>query len=113
MDAFGKTLLNAVKSFGDFLVTTFSAGSIPNAPSTTYPIVDEYSLQVDIGRRVNHPVQLLDNGEHPIPIHRHLRNLPVSRERILEILTGRAADQGAKPNELAAGPFSIIGQAAK
>ncbi len=91
VNAFGRTLLDHTKRFGDFLVSTESAGSIPNAPSECYPIVDEFCLDVDLGRRISHSVHLNDNTAEPIPIHRHLRNLPASRKKMLEILTAAAA----------------------
>ncbi len=83
---FNQDLLDQEKSFGDFLVTTGSAGSIPNAPSECFRLLREYHLEVDIGRRTSRLVQLTDEGERPIPIHRWLRSLPGSREQMLAIL---------------------------
>lgn len=84
--AFRRVLVDAEKSFGDFLVTTASAGAIPNAPSQCFPLVDEYSVKVDIGLRLSHLLQLEQSGEWQIPIHRHLRSLPDARKKMLEIL---------------------------
>ncbi len=81
-----RELLDQEKSFGDMLVTTESSGSIPNASSQCFPIKQEHWLQVDIGRRISRLIQLTDEGEHPIPIHRWLRSLPASREHMLSIL---------------------------
>ncbi len=86
VNAVGRTLLNGEKCFGDFLVSTGSAGSIPNAPSECYPIVDEFRLNVDIGKRISQLVRFGDSNAEPIPIHRHLRNLPASRKKMLELL---------------------------
>ncbi len=71
IEAFRRVLVDAQKSFGDFLVTTSSAGSIPNAPSQCYPLTDEYSIKVDIGLRLSHLLQLEQSGEWQVPIHRH------------------------------------------
>jgi pimeloyl-ACP methyl ester carboxylesterase len=111
IEAFGRTVLDREKSFGDFLVSAESAGSIPNAPSITYPIVDEHCLQVDVGRRVSQLVQFADNGEHPIPIHRYLRSLPAARRRMLAILIESGADKTKTPDEHDAVLLAEMGRA--
>ncbi len=77
------------RSFGDLLVSTASAGVIPNARSQTTALVETHCLQVDATRHLSRLVRLTDAGAHPTPIHRHLRSLPAARERILEILADR------------------------
>jgi hypothetical protein len=90
--AFGRDLVNGEKDFGDFLVSEDSAGSIPNAESECCPILDKHCLTVELRRRTSQLVQLSATPDQPVPIHRHLRSLPASRERMLEILQ-RGPDQ--------------------
>lgn len=78
--------LDKEKDFGDFLVTVNSAGKIPNAASRCFPVTTEFCLTVDTTRPWNRVVQIGSSGDHPLPIHRHLRRHPVIRNRILEIL---------------------------
>lgn len=82
----GRILLNKKKSFGDGLVTSKSAGTIPNAESESCPIEEEYCLEIELSRRTSRVVGIKSTGEHPTPIHRNLRSHPGSRKRILEIL---------------------------
>lgn len=96
LNAFGRRLVHGEKKFGDFLVTTNSAGSIPNAPSQCYPILDEYSLSADVGQRTSKLVNIEQEGSRQVPIHRHLRSLPESRRRMLEILGVREPGQVPK-----------------
>ncbi len=77
------------RSFGDLLVSTSSAGAIPNAPSRCDALVEEHCLEVDLGRRLSRLVKLSDTGDHPTPIHRHLRSLPAARQCILDILANQ------------------------
>lgn len=81
-----RILLNKKKRFGDGLVTSKSAGTIPNAESESWPLAEEYSLEIEVGRRTRPVVEVKRTGEHPTPIHRNLRSHPGSRKRILEIL---------------------------
>jgi hypothetical protein len=99
--ALGRTFIDGTKSFGDLLVSTFSAGSMPNAPSECYPLLDEYCLDVDIGRRISQVARLEKNADGPLPIHRHLRSLPQARTRMLEILRrrGEIGSSGAVEEE--------------
>ncbi len=85
-EAFGRTLFDHEKSFGDLLVTTFSASTIPNAASECYPLIEEHMLEVDLTRRLSQLVETSDTGVHPAPLHRWLRSLPAAREKMLEIL---------------------------
>ncbi len=82
----GRDLINHEKSFGDLLVTTGSASSIPNAPSQCYPLLQEHLLEVDLSRHLSRLVENSDTGVHPTPLHRWLRSLPAARERMLQIL---------------------------
>lgn len=91
------------KSFGDFLVSTYSAGSIPNAPSDCFALLQEHCLQVDVSRRISNLVRVTETGEHPVPIHRWLRSLPASRARMLQILAAAPeASEQAAPSPAAA-----------
>lgn len=90
--ALGRDLVNGEKDFGDFLVSVASAGSIPNAESECCPITDEHCLTVDLRRRTSQLVRLTATPHQRLPIHRHLRSLPVARERMLEIL--KTVDRG-------------------
>jgi pimeloyl-ACP methyl ester carboxylesterase len=82
----GRILVNKQKQFGDGLVTSKSAGTIPNAESAPWPLAEEYCLEIELGRRTRQVVEVKRSGEHPMPIHRNLRSHPGSRKRILEIL---------------------------
>ena len=110
LDVWGRRLINAERSFGDMLVTTASAGAVPNASSSCYPIVDTYGLDADVGRRASHLVQL-ERGEGALPIHRHLRSLPAARQRMLEILVGSEVE-GLRAGHRS-GPRSMAGQGHK
>ncbi|MGB8645194.1 MAG: alpha/beta fold hydrolase [Anaerolineae bacterium] len=88
---FDRTLLDHVKSFGDLMVTTGSASTIPNAPSRCYPLVQEHTLDVDLSRHLSRLAETSDAGVHPAPLHRWLRSLPAARDRMLEILGGISA----------------------
>ncbi len=81
-----RPLFDNTKSLGDLLVTTDSAGSIPNAPSECYPLVQEHRLAVDLTRRLSREVSVGESGVQPIPVHRWLRSLPAARDRMLELL---------------------------
>ncbi|HEX7588499.1 MAG TPA: alpha/beta fold hydrolase [Anaerolineae bacterium] len=81
-----RILLNKQKHFGDGLVTSKSAGTIPNAESEPWPIAEEYCLELKVGWRTRPVVEVTRSGEHPTPIHRNLRSHPGSRKRILRIL---------------------------
>ncbi len=93
--------------FDPDLIRVFSYGY---DTSITFPIVDEHCLQVDVGRRASSLVQFTDNGEHPIPIHRHLRSLPAARRQMLAILIGNDEDQGEMPNGHDAMPAPAMGR---
>jgi hypothetical protein len=87
--------VNGVKSFGDFLVSTGSASTIPNARSQCHPLVNEYCLDADLGHRTSHLLQVEHDGTSKIPIHRHLRSLPAARAKMLEILQHNAVKTAA------------------
>jgi pimeloyl-ACP methyl ester carboxylesterase len=81
-----RVLLDKEKDFGDFLVTVKSAGGIPNAASHCFSVTTEYSVQVKAARPWDRVLQIGSYGDHPLPIHRHLRRHPVIHQRVLEIL---------------------------
>lgn len=82
------------RSFGDMLVSTHSAGTIPNAPSRTFPLVEKLCLEVDLRRRSSRLVSFTATGEHPTPIHRWLRSLPAARQKILDTLNSPGDTNG-------------------
>ncbi|MGE5141340.1 MAG: esterase/lipase family protein [Rudaea sp.] len=82
----GRHVFDHTKSLGDLLVTTASAGSIPNAPSQCFQLVQERCLALDLSRNLSREVSLSESGVQPLPVHRWLRSLPAARERMLEIL---------------------------
>jgi pimeloyl-ACP methyl ester carboxylesterase len=88
--ALGRNFVDGEKSFGDFLVSAKSSSSIPNARSQCHALAYELCLDVDLGHRTSHLLQLEHAETSQIPIHRHLRSLPAARAKMLEAL--QAAD---------------------
>jgi pimeloyl-ACP methyl ester carboxylesterase len=85
-----RRLFHGVARFGDFLVTTRSAGEIPNAESDCFAILDEHDLNIEAMTWPPLHVEVVQHGEHPVPIHRQLRRHPASRKRMLELLAAAA-----------------------
>lgn len=81
----GRRALHLSKELGDLLVSTYSAGSVPNAPSTCYPLAQRHTLQLTLGGELL-LAELEVRGVQPIPLHRDLRSHPAAHQIILEIL---------------------------
>lgn len=92
-----RTLVDGERDFGDFLVTTMSAGTIPNARSDPFAIAEEYSLDIDTSKKIRPLVEVQATQDGPTPIHRWLRGHPASRKRILEILANSAGAGTVQP----------------